>query len=46
MYILQGEYKRTVTVFGENSDEDRAKFEQELQQTHVLFKHFIEKYRP
>lgn len=41
-----GEYKRTVTVFGENSDEDRAKFEQELQQTHVLFKHFIEKYRP
>ena len=41
-----GEYKRTVTVFGENSDEDRAKFKEELQQTHVLFKHFIEKYRP
>ncbi|XID75826.1 protease SohB [Alkanindiges sp. WGS2144] len=41
-----GEYKRTVTVFGENSEEDRAKFESELQQTHVLFKHFVEKYRP
>ncbi|RYY79979.1 MAG: protease SohB [Moraxellaceae bacterium] len=41
-----GEYKRTVTVFGENTDEDRAKFESELQQTHVLFKHFVEKYRP
>lgn len=41
-----GEYKRTVTVFGENSDEDRAKFESELQQTHALFKHFVEKYRP
>jgi serine protease SohB len=41
-----GEYKRTVTVFGENTDEDRVKFESELQQTHVLFKHFVEKYRP
>lgn len=41
-----GEYKRTVTVFGENTDEDRAKFEAELQQTHALFKHFVEKYRP
>lgn len=40
-----GEYKRTVTVFGENSEEGRAKFESELQQTHALFKHFVEKYR-
>lgn len=41
-----GEYKRTVTVFGENTEEDRVKFESELQQTHALFKHFVEKYRP
>lgn len=41
-----GEYKRTVTVFGENSEEGKAKFEQELQQTHQLFKHFVENYRP
>ena len=41
-----GEYKRTVTVFGENSDSGKAKFEAELQQTHALFKHFVEKYRP
>lgn len=41
-----GEYKRTVTMFGENTDEARAKFEQELQQTHQLFKHFVETYRP
>ncbi|MFB2538859.1 MULTISPECIES: protease SohB [unclassified Acinetobacter] len=41
-----GEYKRTVTVFGENSDQGKQKFEQELQQTHELFKHFVEKYRP
>ncbi|ENU25209.1 signal peptide peptidase SppA, 36K type [Acinetobacter proteolyticus] len=41
-----GEYKRTVTMFGENTPEGKAKFEQELQQTHSLFKHFVEKYRP
>lgn len=41
-----GQYKRTVTMFGENTEEGKAKFEQELQQTHELFKHFVEKYRP
>ncbi|HAV5429054.1 protease SohB [Acinetobacter baumannii] len=40
-----GQYKRTVTMFGENTPEGKAKFEEELQQTHVLFKHFVEKYR-
>ena len=33
-------------MFGENTAEGKAKFEQELQQTHILFKHFVEKYRP
>lgn len=41
-----GEYKRTVTMFGENTEEGKAKFEEELHQTHKLFKHFVEKYRP
>ncbi len=41
-----GDYKRTVTVFGENDDEDRAKYQQELEQTHELFKHFVTTYRP
>ena len=41
-----GEYKRTVTMFGENTEAGKAKFEEELQQTHVLFKQFVEKYRP
>lgn len=41
-----GEYKRTVTMFGENTPEGKAKFEEELKQTHALFKHFVEKYRP
>lgn len=40
-----GDYKRTVTVFGENDDEDRAKYQQELEQTHDLFKHFVTTYR-
>lgn len=41
-----GEYKRTVTMFGENDDEDRAKYKEELEQTHELFKHFVTTYRP
>ena len=40
-----GDYTRTVTVFGENDDEDRAKYQQELEQTHDLFKHFVSTYR-
>lgn len=41
-----GEYKRTVTIFGENDDADRAKYKEELEQTHALFKHFVTTYRP
>ncbi|MFB2726528.1 protease SohB [Shewanella mangrovisoli] len=41
-----GDFKRTLTVFGENTDEGRQKFQQELEETHVLFKAFVRKYRP
>lgn len=41
-----GKYKRTVTVFGKNDEEDKQKFQEELEQTHVLFKDFINTYRP
>lgn len=41
-----GEYKRTVTLFGENTDKGRQKFQQELEETHVLFKDFIKQQRP
>lgn len=41
-----GEYKRTLTVFGENSEEGRAKFRDELEQTHELFKSFVAGNRP
>jgi len=41
-----GQYKRTLTIFGENTDEDRAKFREELEDTHELFKDFIAENRP
>lgn len=41
-----GEYKRTVTVFGENTDEDRAKYQEEINRIHELFKAFVKKHRP
>lgn len=41
-----GEFKRTVTVFGENTEKGRQKFQHELEETHVLFKDFVQKHRP
>lgn len=41
-----GEFKRTVTLFGENTDEAKAKFREEIEDIHVLFKDFIVKNRP
>lgn len=41
-----GEFKRTVTIFGEKDEAGVAKFKEELEQTHKLFKEFVEKYRP
>lgn len=41
-----GEFKRTLTVMGENTEEGREKFKQELEETHVLFKQFVSDHRP
>jgi serine protease SohB len=41
-----GEYKRTLTLFGENTEAGRAKFREELEHAHVLFKDFIAANRP
>ncbi|WP_417761603.1 protease SohB [Shewanella sp.] len=41
-----GQFKRTITMFGENTEEGREKFRQELEQTHQLFKGFVNQYRP
>ncbi len=43
--ITAGEYKRTVTMFGKNTDEDRAKLREELEDIHLLFKDAVAKYR-
>jgi serine protease SohB len=40
-----GEHKRTLTLFGENTDEGRAKLQEQLEETHQLFKAFIREYR-
>ncbi len=41
-----GEYKRTVTMMGENTQKAREKFQQELDDTHILFKEFVSSHRP
>jgi len=41
-----GEFKRTLTMFSENTDTARKKFKQELEETHDLFKQFIKDNRP
>ncbi|MDX1514113.1 MAG: protease SohB [Gammaproteobacteria bacterium] len=41
-----GEYKRTVTLFGKNTDADRNKFREEIVDTHTLFKEFVAEHRP
>lgn len=44
--ITAGKYKRTVTMFGENTDADRAKLKEEIEDVHTLFKDAVAKYRP
>lgn len=44
--ITAGQYKRNVTMFGKNTDEDRAKLKEELEDVHTLFKGAVAKYRP
>lgn len=41
-----GDYKRTLTLFGENTEAGREKLRQQLEETHGLFKDFILAYRP
>jgi serine protease SohB len=43
--LTAGEYKRTLTMFGQNTDSDRAKFQEELEDTHSLFKEFVRENR-
>ena len=44
--VTAGKYKRNVTMFGKNTDEDRAKLKEELEEVHGLFKSAVSRYRP
>lgn len=44
--LTAGEHKRTLTMFGENTDKDREKFMEDLEDTHELFKSFVTEHRP
>jgi len=41
-----GEYKRTLTLFGENTEAGREKLREQIEETHRLFKDYIAEYRP
>ncbi|QCF26178.1 protease SohB [Hydrocarboniclastica marina] len=44
--LTAGEHKRTLTVFGENTEKGREKFLDDLQDTHTLFKQYVAERRP
>ncbi|WP_315983159.1 protease SohB [Aliamphritea spongicola] len=44
--LTAGEYKRTMTVLGENTEKGREKFIEDLEDTHLLFKEFVGEFRP
>lgn len=41
-----GEHKRTLTMFAKNTERGREKFVEDLEQTHQLFKAFVNEHRP
>ncbi len=43
--ITAGKYKRTLTLFGENTDEGREKLKEEIEDVHELFKNQIAEHR-
>jgi serine protease SohB len=44
--MTSGQYKRTVSIFGEITEKGREKFKEQLQDTHMLFKKWVHTYRP
>ena len=44
--ITAGEYKRTLTMLGENTDKGREKFTEEIEDIHLLFKEYVARHRP
>lgn len=44
--LTAGEYKRTLTMFAENTEKGRQKFQEELEHIHDAFKDYVLKNRP
>ncbi len=44
--LTAGKYKRTLTLFGENTPEHRDKVQEELNEIHALFGDFLQENRP
>lgn len=44
--ITAGKYKRTLSMLGENTEEGRKKFREELEAVHKRFKALVQRYRP
>lgn len=44
--ITAGKHKRTLTFLGENTEEGRQKFTEELEDVHALFQEFVKDNRP
>lgn len=44
--IMAGQFKRTLTLFGENTEQGREKLQEEVNETQDLFKAFVSENRP
>ena len=44
--VTAGKYKRSLTLFGKNTDEGREKMQEDLEEVHQAFKAMIHQYRP
>jgi serine protease SohB len=44
--VMAGDFKRTLSLFGENTEKGRQKLSEEVEETHKLFKDFIVEHRP
>lgn len=44
--LTAGEYKRTLTLLGENTDKGRKKAKEDLEQIHTAFRNYVAKHRP
>ncbi len=44
--LTAGKYKRTLTMFGENTDEGREKFIEDIERIHTQFKQYVHDRRP